>query len=296
MIAAVGDLLDDVVVHLHSEVHAASDTDATILHRRGGSAANVVAAACAAGHRARFIGQVGEDPAGSALVAALADDGAELIVRRGGRTGTIVVLVDDQGERTMLSDRGACTDLVDPQPEWLDGIAVLHVPYYSLVVEPLAGTVRRLAGWAAARGVPVSIDTSSAAVLLADGADVAIAKIAALRPTVVLANELEAAALGSSLHPSTVGAAVVVKRGAAPALVHVADEVHEVPAEPITRLRDSTGAGDAFAAGTLVALADGADLISAVRHGHLVAAAMLRARDAIAVRTRAPGADARPSR
>ena len=114
MLGSVGDLVEDVVVRLHERVNEASDTRATVIRRRGGSAANVVAAACRAGGRARFIGRVGDDPTGHVLTDALVAQGAEVVVQRAGRTGTIVVLVDVVGERTMLSDRGACTDLAHP--------------------------------------------------------------------------------------------------------------------------------------------------------------------------------------
>ena len=165
MLGSVGDLVEDVVVRLREQVNVASDTQATVIRRRGGSAANVIAAACRAGVPARFIGQVGDDATGRGLTEALLADGADVVVRRAGRTGTIIVLVDTAGERTMLSDRAACTELTDPDPAWLDGLHTLHIPYYSLAVEPLAAASATLAQWAVARGIRVSIDTSSAAVL-----------------------------------------------------------------------------------------------------------------------------------
>ena len=277
-LGAIGDLVEDVVVRLHETVHHASDTRATVLHRRGGSAANVVAAARAAGGRARFIGQVGDDAAGRWLTDELLDAGAEVAVRRAGRTGTIVVMLDVNGERTMLSDRGASIELADPDPAWLDDLHTLHVPYYSLVGEPLRSSVVTLAGWAVERGVRVSVDASSSAVLLADGVERALAAIAALHPSVVLANELEAEVLGAGLHPDSLrGALVVVKHGAGPASVLQADgSRHQVPALEIPGVRDTTGAGDAFAAGLLLALAAGADPRAATSAGHQVAAEAVR--------------------
>ena len=278
MLGSVGDLLEDVVVRLHERVNEASDTQATVIRRRGGSAANVVAAACRAGGRARFIGQVGDDPTGHVLTDALVAQGAQVEVRRAGRTGTIVVLVDVLGERTMLSDRGACTDLADPQPQWLDGLHTLHIPYYSLVGEPLATTSATLASWAVERGIRVSIDASSSAVLERVGAARALAHIASLQPSVVLANELEAAMLGPHLHPDRLGGAlVIVKHGGEPAVVLRPDSAPvSVPARDVRAVHDTTGAGDAFAAGLLLALAEGADALSATERAHAVAAAAVR--------------------
>lgn len=277
VLGAIGDLVEDVVVHLREGINVASDTDAVVQRRRGGSAANVVAAACAVGRAGRFIGQVGDDAAGAWIVDDLRALGADVIVRQRGRTGTIIVLVDVEGERTMLSDRGACTDLDDPDPGWLDGLDTLHLPLYSLVGEPLATTTTTLVGWAHERGVRVSIDASSASLIEHVGPVTVLDRIASLMPTVLLANELEAAALGDELRPERIGGGlVVVKQGSDPALVQVAGRpAVAVPAIPVDRIRDTTGAGDAFAAGFLVALADGADAIESARAGHRGAAARL---------------------
>ena len=285
MIGTVGDLVEDIAVRLDGPVNLASDTPAIIRRRRGGSAANMAVSVARHGGAARFIGQIGDDAIGTVLVEALQADGVEVVVRRGGRTGTIVVLVDAAGERTMLTDRGACADLADPDPAWLDGLSVLHVPMYSFTGGALATTAATLVDWARDRSILVSVDLSSAALIDSMGAAAMSALLARLRPDVVLANELEAAAFGGPDAVAATAGVAVVKQGARPALVHQRGDGAvgaagtdgavgwvEVPVPPVAVVSDTTGAGDAFAAGFLGALVAGAPPVDAARAGHRAAA------------------------
>lgn len=276
MIASVGDLVEDIVVHPGGPIAHASDTESVVLRRRGGSAANVCAAAAFVDHRpTRFIGQIGDDPVGEMLAAMMTRLGVDLAVRRRDRTGTVVVLVDVRGERTMLPDPATSKDLDDPDPAWLDGVGVLHIPVYSLMRAPMNTAVGTLAGWASSRGIPISVDASSAALIERFGVEPMVVMLAALKPRVVLANELEAGALGTSGLDRINAPVVVVKRGAAPALVHHGGRVDSVDALDLGQVTDTTAAGDSFAAGYLGGLLDGADPVEACRHGHRVAAAVL---------------------
>lgn len=286
MLAAIGDLLDDVVVSLGGPVRLATDTDARIVHRRGGSAANVVATAARLDGEARFLGRVGDDTTGRGLVAALEADGVDVTaVRRGGVTGTIVVLVDHTGERTMLSDRGASRGLADPDPRWLDRIDVLHVPLYSMVGRPLGETTTTLVRWAHERAIAVSVDASSVGLLDELGPATARRLIARLEPAVLLANADEAVALDLGSGASPLAPMTVVKRGPDPALVLAAGAAPiEVAVPPVGPVADTTGAGDAFAAGFLVAR-DGAgrriwpvDPAAAAVAGHAAATSLLARR------------------
>lgn len=277
MLAALGDLVDDIAVRV-GPINVASDTDATIVRRRGGSAANVAASAARIAGVARFLGQVGTDVIADALLAEMRADGVDVqFVRRKGRTGTIVVLVDADGERTMLVDRGSARDLAGPQPAWLDGVEVLHVPFYSLAFGPIADTAATLIGWSHERRIAVSIDASSAAVLEGFGVDAARTRIAELEPAVVFANADEAEVLGID---APLGEAVTfVKRGARPATVFVpGGGSHDVAGERLDGAPDSTGAGDAFAAGVLTFPGWRADPVAACAAGHASAARLLASR------------------
>lgn len=282
MLAALGDLVEDIVVRLDGPAGAAiataSDTPAVIERRRGGSAANVAAVAARLVGQARFVGQVGDDAIGDSLLEQLADDGVDVDpVRRRGRTGSIVVLVDGDGERSFLTDPGASRQLADPDERWLDDVDVLHVPLYSLTGGPIAETAETLVRWAHWRSIGVSIDASSLAVIAEIGAAEAHGMIERLAPDVVFANADEAAALAID---APLGRAITyVKRGAGAATVFVPGAAAtDVAAEIVDGPVDSTGAGDAFAAGVLTWPTWRSDPVSACAAGHAAAAGMLRAR------------------
>lgn len=278
VLACLGDLVEDVVVRLAGPVNVASDTHARISRRRGGSAANVAVQAAALGHPARLLGQVGADAIGTALLEEVAGEGVDTtMVRRGGSTGTIVALVDDHGERTMLTDRRSCLDLDDPDPSWLDGVDVMHVPFYSLATGAIATTATTLIGWANERDIAVSIDLSSTAVLAEVGLGEVLRRLKRARPALVLANADEAAALG--IDGPVVGALTVIKHGPSPAVVHGTDgTMSEVESIAVPGVNDTTGAGDAFAAGFLTAPDWARDPSGACESGHRAAAALLRQR------------------
>lgn len=273
MLATLGDLVEDIVVRVVDPVNVASDTFAHIERRRGGSAANVASVAARSGHAVRFLGNVGDGRVGDALLAELATDGVDVTqVRRGGRPATIVVLVDPTGERTMLSDRGGCVELTDPSPGWLDDVSTLHVPWYSLAVDPLATTARTAIAWCHERGVDVSVDVGSVAVIDQFGAERVHAMLEGLRPAVVFVNRDEASVL--TIESAVADAVTVIKRGADPVVVHEGATRQEIPTDPI-EVRDTTGAGDAFAAGFLSGNWR-ADVVAACRSGHRAAASALQ--------------------
>jgi sugar/nucleoside kinase (ribokinase family) len=284
MLASVGDLVEDVVVRLDGPINVATDTAAIISRRRGGSAANTAVAAALTGNPSRFLGHVGADAIGTALLADMSRDGVDVsMVRRGGSTGTIVALVDHVGERSMLTDRRACVELSDPDPAWLGGVTTLHVPLYSLCTGNIAVTATTLIEWAHDAGIDVSVDVSSTSVMVDLGLDRVRAMLDELRPDVLFANRDEAALLGVAEGvlpvPGTALTAttVVVKRGPDPALVcRPGGSPAAVPAIPLAVVVDTTGAGDAFAAGFLTHPGGWrGDPAGACRSGHRVAARLL---------------------
>ena len=268
-IVVAGDVMADVVVALSGPVAYGSDTPARIAHRGGGAAANLAVWLTRAGAPVHLVGRVGDDPAGRAVAEELraAGVGGTLQVDGGLATGTCVVLVEPGGERSMLPDAGANAALAPtPLPP---GAAHLHVAGYALLRPGSRPAALALLAAARAAGVPVSVDPSSAAPLArAPGFLEWVAGAALLLPNraeaAVLAGtaDVEAAARALTAH----GGEVVVKLGAEGALWTDGATLLHVPATPVAAA-DSTGAGDAFAAGLLAALLRGAAPAEALAAG-----------------------------
>jgi sugar/nucleoside kinase (ribokinase family) len=274
MLVVIGDLVADLIVLGGSSLERGTDNPAEVRLTRGGSAANVAMAAVPR-HPARFIGRVGDDTIGRALVAELEGAGVEARVQRSGRTGAIVVLVDAVGERTMITDRGAAAELDAVEPAWLEGAEWVHLPLYGFAAPASRTAVTDAAAAAARAGARVSVDLSSVATLRELGGVRLHRLLRDIEPDVVFANDDEygtADELGLDFDD----AVVVVKRGGDPVRVMCADEQFTVPVERVEDVLDSTGAGDAFAAGYITAALAGADPRESARAGSDLAMGALR--------------------
>ena len=277
MLCCIGDLVEDVVVWLTSDVAVGTDTNVTIHRRRGGSASNVAAAAASQGVPVRFIGRVGSDAVGMTLVDGLRSAGVDARVQVGGRTGTIVVLVDSTGERTMLPDRGASVDLDTISQDDLADVSWLHVPAYSLIGGSLAATTRDAISLVRDSGGAISVDASSVALIDALGIDAFGDLLERIHPDVLFCNSDEAERLRVGPARGVAGSEVtVVKAGPEPVVLYSAGrEIATIPAADPGPVRDTTGAGDAFAAGFIASRMRGEALVSAAASGHRLAAEIL---------------------
>lgn len=252
----------DVVLAPARQLAASSDVPGRVALVQGGSAANTARWAARIGARSSLISAVGRDVTGRSLVAALRADGVVLHVSRiaGARTGRIGVLVAPGGERSFVQDRGAAELLSadELRASWFAGADVVHLPIYSLLgAQGAAG--RRALELARAAGAAVSVDLASIGPLLAGGRPAARALIRETGPDVLFATAAEAEALlglGVLDGLLELAAIVVVKRGAKGATVLARDGAGTLRFDAATEAlsaTDTTGAGDAFDAGFLVA-------------------------------------------
>ena len=237
LLATLGDLLLDVIVRLHAPLVPGDDQVASTRTGAGGQAANVAAWASVLGADARYVGRRGDDAAGEVVAGELRDRGVDIAGPVGGRTGVVVSLASE-GDRTMASDRGAAVELRADEldPAWF-ACDALHISGYSLLRAPLADAAVRAAALAREHGAEVSLDVSTWT--LVD--DAFRSRARAIAPDILFATERERDALGEP------GARWVLKRGADGLTV---DGVHY--AAVATEVVDTTGAGDALAAGFLI--------------------------------------------
>ena len=276
-VLVVGDVMVDVMARLTSPIARGSDAPAEISFGGGGSAANVAAWLAAAGASPLLVGCVGDDARGRAARAALLAAGvdARLVTDPDRATGTCVVLVEPGGERTMVPDPGANEALApeDLSDELFRPGDHLHVPGYALLREGSRPAASAAIARARGQGMTVSVDPSSAALLspafldLASGAQLLIPNAEEAR---VLTGDDEperAARRLTERFPE-----VVVTLGEDGALWTDGRAVCRVEARDGVTVRDSTGAGDAFAAGLIAARHDGAAPTDALEAGCRLAA------------------------
>ncbi len=242
----------------------------------GGSAANTACWLASTGRPVRLVAAVGGDALGRSALLDLERAGVTFAghVVDGMTTGTCVVLVSADGERTMLPDRGA-NDALRPDaveaalattPAWL------HLSGYALLGESSRPAAMAAVRAARAGAIGWSVDAASAAPLRATGADRFLQWIEGCR--LLLANDDELAALGGQGPALAAAAELVTKHGSDGASWADGHQSVTVPASEVTVV-STVGAGDAFDAGYISARLQGASTADALTAGGRLAARVL---------------------
>jgi sugar/nucleoside kinase (ribokinase family) len=251
----------------------------------GGSVANSVVGAASLGSRAAYIGKVHDDEFGRVFAHDIRAAGVHFetpFATGGAPTARSLILVTPDAHRTMSTYLGACVELgpEDIDEDLVARAAVTYLEGY-LWDPPRAKEAFRVAMAAARRAGRRVALTLSDAFCVERHRDEFLALVDG-EVDILFANELEllslyqAPDLASAVHAVRGrGEVALVTRSEHGSMVVTADEVVEVPAHPVTRLVDTTGAGDLYAAGVLHGLTHGLPHAESAALGALAAAEVI---------------------
>lgn len=278
-------VLGGAAVDWVAQVNALPYRDSIVLARSydrfaGGSAANVAVGLARLGYRTGFLGKLGDDEGGQWLLRAFASEGVDtgaLLVEGERQSASCFIAVDEQGERLIVAIPGASLleDVAELDVSYLQRTRTLYIgPAYPEVAATAIDALHQKGG----------------TVFYAPGGAWGPDGLAGIRPLlekadVLLLSRAEAEALLGSQTPAQAtqalqqaGAPVVIETlGGEGAIVRTRDCLTGIPAFPVSDVRDTTGAGDAFAAGLVAGFlqAEG-DWVAAARMGCAAAALKIR--------------------
>jgi ribokinase len=273
-ILCIGDIMLDVTVLLNRPIVEGLETRAKISTQGGGAAANVASWLAFNKTPSYLVVRIGDDSAGQTLITELDSFGVEHSSRvmPNTNTGVVVVIVGSEGERTMFPDSGAnsglgLTDLPD-----LSQFSAVYISAYSLINTQSRAGVLDIINAIKEAGLRIILDPGTVGVLMEVGVKAATEWLD-LIDTIIL-NEEESHFLTGKDNPVDAAAkllervnTVVIKRGSNGALGQTREgQLIQVEAKR-TSVVNTTGAGDAFAAGFISIWADNGPLIEALESG-----------------------------
>jgi sugar/nucleoside kinase (ribokinase family) len=265
----IGDVMTDFIVRPEGPVVRGSDRRASITVQPGGSAANQAAWLAWCGAGVDFVARVGAADVESET-ARFREIGVTpyLVGDPDRETGRLIALIDPDGERSFLTDRGAnesleARDIPDTLIANASHISLSGYSFFAPSARAAVLDVMRRAG-----DKPVSVDPASAEFLREIGVDNFLAWTRGA--SILFPNEEEATVLAGSIDPETqcvrLAASyplVVIKRGAAGCEAAAGDRRWRASAPRIEAV-DTTGAGDAFIAAFLEQRLSGANIEGAL--------------------------------
>ena len=251
----------------------------------GGSAANSMAGIAALGGRAAFIGKLRDDPLGVFFSRDIHTAGVRFTTPLSDHTAPTArcfVIVTPDAQRTMNTYLGACVEL---GPEDVDEslVASAAITYFEgYLWDPPGGKAafRKAHEIAHANGRRVALTLSDPFCveryrdefldLVADHIDILFAN------EVEIISLYQAADFDQALERVRGHCAIAaLTRGDRGSVIVAGGEIHVVPAAPVARVVDTTGAGDLYAAGFLHGLSRGWGLADCARLGGVAAAEII---------------------
>ena len=251
----------------------------------GGSAANTVAGVASLGGRAAYIGKVADDGLGRVFAHDINAIGVSFdvpVLVGGPATARCLINVTPDGQRTMSTFLGASTRLTaaDVDPKIIESAKIIYLEGYLFDPTDAREAFAKAAGLARASGRLIALTLSDAFVVHRHRN--ALLGFIDSEVDILLANEAELAALFETDDFDAAARALrgrarlaAITRGAQGSVILAGDDLHAVPAAPVQKVVDTTGAGDQYAAGFLYGLAQGRALDVCGRLGSLAAAEVL---------------------
>ena len=230
----------------------------------GGSAMNVIRVLASMGSKTAFVGMVGKDDFGSRILQRLRDlKIAPLLAQTEHPTGSCLVLVTPDGERTMNTHLGSSrlyNESHIPHEE-IASAKVFHTEGYQWDTDGQKQAIAEAVATARKNGTQISLDVADPFAVNRSRED--FRRLIAEGVDIVFANEEEARLLYDCSPQETArkiaeqGAIAVIKLGADGAIIRRGNEEHHVPAAAVAEVVDTNGAGDIFASGFLYGYVSG---------------------------------------
>jgi sugar/nucleoside kinase (ribokinase family) len=250
----------------------------------GGSAANTIAGIASFGGSAAFLGKVAADKLGATFVEDMWKIGAKYRtppLSAGPSTARCLINVTPDGERTMCTYLGASTHFTDfdVDKEFIEGAKVVYLEGYLFDPPEARQAFAKAAGLARASGRQIALTLSDSFVV--DRHREALRGFIETQVDILFANEAEITALFETDFDAAIEAVrglvkiAAVTRSEQGSVIVSGDETHRVPAVPVEKVVDTTGAGDQYAAGFLFGLSQGRPLDVCGRLGSLAAAEVI---------------------
>lgn len=303
-VVALGNAIVDVLAHADDaflEVHGMAKGMMTLIDAdraeeiyramgpgvecSGGSAANTAAVIAALGGRPAYVGKVCDDLLGAVFRHDIENAGVTFTCAasaNGAATARCLILVTRDAQRTMNTYLGACRELApeDVDPDLIASARAVYLEGYLWDAETAKAAMRRAAAVAHEAGREVALTLSDPFCVTRHRAD--FQALVRDETDILFANEEEALALFESRDLDDAIAAIrphvklaAITRGAKGCVVVSGNATFAVAGQPVYDVADTTGAGDAFAAGFLRAHTQGCDPEVCGRLGNMAAARII---------------------
>ncbi len=254
----VGDLNWDVLAKPDHMLMSGGDTTGRVELAHGGSSANVAVWARRVGMETGFLGKIGRDQFGEFAVSKLVEERVtpHIVYSETLATGVILVLIDQSGQRSMLTNQGADFQLMpDELPlETIRASRHVHITAWSVFTDPPRSAALEAAREATAAGATVSFDPGSYQMIRQIGREEFKRVTRALSVDIMFPNLEEGRALTglqkpeevlSKLHEEYPSTLICLKLDRDGVMVSQDGQVFQIDATH-DEVRDATGAGDSF--------------------------------------------------